>query len=237
MIGIVRLVFPALFTSLAFTSAGCFPPPYPVTRDQASLFNAPRPEMERLCRIIETDGGTKTQIRFVDPHLVTLADRNGTELLGLGSTPAEAPFTKGDRQTGAYTSGSYSARVMRETSGGIDLLWTSSLPLSTGDRNVVLLWNGALPVFYDPAAALGFPTALERKQFELTLCGHLDGPWKGVYQPQVTLCSAESPATELRLSTPWTNVAEIRETTTYDHRFAACRPPVDTSVLFYPRKP
>jgi hypothetical protein len=161
------------------------------------------------------------EVRFVDPRLVVLSAGDGPPLLPAGSGPAEAPFASGTQSTGSFSSGTYSIRARREADGALALIWSSDMPLPKGARQVLVSPQGAIEDLRVKAEDVGLPAMVTREPFDLRLCIDVGSARYGGVVPgshaltAVALCEGAA-----RLTTPWSNVALVREVTsgTTDYR-------------------
>jgi hypothetical protein len=197
---------------------------------------------------------THVEVRLLDPRQVALSLPDGRTILPARAGPSDAPFTSGVLRTGPFTSGRYDARVTRDADGALGITWDTDIPMLQGRHQIVVASNGSLQPFYgeprplpgEPgaylpgvmtAAMLDIPDRLGADNLELTLCPKLVVQPRGGALASAGPCSdASSP--RVRLSTPWKNVAFVREESE-DSFFGVsyfCRQHKRTVVVYPPQQ-
>jgi hypothetical protein len=151
------------------------------------------------------------EIRFLDARQVALLSNDGSTLLPAGGGPAGAPVVEGVHSTGQFSSGKYTVRAARDADGSLGLNWTSEMPLPQGARQILVTTGGAVQDLPVEAEVLGL---VGRDHFELTLCIEVHSARYGGIIPASRPATIYDPCqTNVKLSTPWSNVATIRQIT------------------------
>jgi hypothetical protein len=158
-----------------------------------------------------------TTVRVRDPSTVTLRrDWPGERSVVLDDspTPRTATVTVGTLPTGNTSAARFRVDALRGDDGSTALKVETSLPLQNGDQHVLVPAHGILALPDPVSSAL-----LQDDALRLLRCLSLEKAYDTEDYPvgyTVTLSSWCSGAgiVPMRLETPWSNVAEIRRTST-----------------------
>jgi hypothetical protein len=146
-----------------------------------------------------------TEVRLRDPSQAAIRRENAVQdLLPEGRAPASASVAAGTIPMGPTSTAAYEIRAAREESGAIVLEVSTKLPLTNGERHVIV---GAGGEILGPEDLLS-PADLERPALTVPACARLF-PVKAGMSTEVGRCTPASLA-RAHLLTPWANVVEIR---------------------------
>jgi hypothetical protein len=147
-----------------------------------------------------------TEVRLRDPSQAAIRRENAVQdLLPEGRAPASASVAAGTIPMGPTSTAAYDIRAVREESGAIVLEVSTKLPLTNGERHVIVGPGGQI---LGPADLLS-PADLDRPALTVAACARMF-PVKGGMSTEVGRCTPASWA-RAHLVTPWANVVEIRK--------------------------
>jgi hypothetical protein len=170
---------------------------------------------------------TVTSITIRDPSQIAMeAGPEREEILPPGTEPREALLDEGRIQTGSDTASDYSLTAIREADGSYGLRWDTKLALQDGELQS--LWPADRTFVAGGKAAQVVPQG-DKLRFDRCASLHRGSSrWGGgsfYASTRTRTASTDSTATPWRclagtgevpfsLSTPWSNVVEIREKST-----------------------
>jgi hypothetical protein len=176
------------------------------------------------CTPIET---VSTEVLLRDPSAVSLEKENGDEVLPASSDPIEAPFDEGRIDTGPESSAEFHITARREESHAISLSWSTSLPLTAGERYTILPANGSITLA-EPLTSVVTPEMRAASSLAFRWCTTIASStsrYSSGYHIDPRRCTDLSieetghhglGSSPYILEMPWSNVAEIRERTRVD---------------------
>ena len=162
-----------------------------------------------------------TEITVHDPSAVSLLSSDGTVVLPPSNAASTSPLADSRADVGGGSSAAYRVTARRDADGSISTDWTTTLPLSNGDRHVLLPANGAF-LFKDmPLDTIIPPAMAAASSLVLPMCvsagihGYRSSYWSVDANPTVKGCSGAA-RVDVALDIPWSAV-DVHERTRVDH--------------------